>query len=203
MADHPYQDPVGDADGVLLEEIGHFGCSAQEVEDIGYPWANHPNNATSELLGPFPVPVQTNQSSTVDHINSRELPYLNLPFPYGESTTENSLSNVTESESFNFAFVPNRPSLWTIPLVDRWDSRLSYPPLSIGVETDLLALQTLPPQLKTSRVKPRRQRRNKMPVMLGPNRYGRMGTTRCLQCRKWRQKASHLTPVLTLVSVQL
>jgi hypothetical protein len=40
--------------------------------------------------------------------------------------------------------------------------------------------------------KPRRTRINKKPIEVGTNPYGRMGTKRCLLCRKRRQKASVL-----------
>lgn len=203
MAD---QDPFGNADGEFWGEVMHLGYPDQQLEVDITAWVNYTTTAAlddQQVPDPsLPVFVQTCQrgSSSVDHIESRGLPYLDGSFSSAESIAENKLSDVTTSQ---IAYVPIRPVSSAFSPLNHRDSRWTSPFSSIGVETDSLALQSLPAQSKTSQVKPRRGRRNKIPVPCGTNRYGRMGTTRCLQCRKWKQKASHPTPVLTLVSVHI
>jgi hypothetical protein len=204
----------GTFEGVLSswgELIGHSSHLDQQLEadtGIGSSWASYTDTVAlddQEVPDPsllVPVFVQPNltQSSSlsVDHINSGGLPYFHFDqlFPSAESIADNKVSDLKTFQSLDFASVPIRPALgaFSPPNLNHWDSRWTSPLPSFGVETDSPALQTLPAQFKTSPVEPRRRRRVKKPVVSGPNRFGRMGTTRCLQCRKRRHKASHLTP---------
>jgi hypothetical protein len=199
-------------EGVLWEElIGHSShLDPQLKADTGIEssWASYTNTvalddqeAPDPSLPVFVQPSLTQSSSlSVDHINSGGLPYFHFDqlFPSAESIADNRLSDsdLKTFQSLDFASVPIRPALgaFSPPNLNHWDSRWTSPLPSFGIETDSPALQTLPAQFKTSPVEPRRRRRVKKPVVSGPNRYGRMGTTRCLQCRKRRHKADHLTP---------
>lgn len=209
MADQDTFEGVLSSWGELIGHSSHLDPQLEADTGIESSWASYTNTVAlddQEAPDPsLPVFVQPNltQSSSlsVDHINSRRLPYFHFDqlFSSAESIADNRLndSDLKTFQSLDFASgVPIRPALgaFSPPNLNHWDSRWTSPLSFFDVETDSPALQTIPAQFQTSPVEPRRRRRVKKPVVSGPNRYGRMGTTRCLQCRKRRHKASHLTP---------
>jgi hypothetical protein len=48
-----------------------------------------------------------------------------------------------------------------------------------------------------------RTRENRHSRLVGPNRYGRRGYRRCINCRKWRQKVTPSSPNILITSASI
>jgi hypothetical protein len=145
-----------------------FNTNDNDIDALQPPFEPHLNDVGTILSLPITLPSPSPASAPqIDVLNGVQLPHLysdnyDVPHQSFDPTDHNS----------------------------DHDHRLSSHFSSIkSTGTESVEHQSRPSR-KLVRPTKRRTRKNKKPIVVGPNRWGRMGTIICVQCRKHRQKVS-------------